>query len=438
MLAADSCIAAGNYSVAYDNYNAAAVYCRTQIEDINAAKDRLFVKINGLREQAETAQQEAEKALDKATRLVSAFYFHENRFALAYNKTAGGFKYYFINENGSPVENLGYWDRLEHFNHDNLAKGVLTDEVELQEFFIDTAGNRYLISTNPEVIKTTTKVLWLPGNDLEELIIVDTEPLGTIEYKLDQARRKANELQSRMKSRVRNSEQALFGAPSYDTLLDSSQDGIQWVNLTRNRLQTIPPSLLSTKGIRVLNLSNNRLEQLTDIGKLSDILSLDIAHNQIKELPDEINQLQECLQLDARSNLIEIFPISLTEIQSLKYLFLNSNRVKSLPNKIGNMTDLEVLVLTQNSLSYLPPDIGNLSKLRILQLSNNQMTELPEQITNLHELFVLDLSNNNLTKLPDSIGDLKELRILKLSGNQIPLEEQHRLKTLLPNTLISF
>lgn len=80
--AADSLIAAGNFSLAYENYSAAQIYCRDSTAMIEEAKAALFQRINKLKEEAETAKQEAveakaqtQAALGKANKLIDAFYF---------------------------------------------------------------------------------------------------------------------------------------------------------------------------------------------------------------------------------------------------------------------------------------------------------------------------------------------------------------------------
>lgn len=60
MLAADSCIQAGNFSLAYDNYSAARIYCRDSTSVVEEAKAALFQKINNLRAEAVKARSKAD------------------------------------------------------------------------------------------------------------------------------------------------------------------------------------------------------------------------------------------------------------------------------------------------------------------------------------------------------------------------------------------
>ncbi len=66
MAAADSCILAGDYRFAQDNYNAAKVYCLSENENIEKAKENLFQRIDKLRLEAETQKSLAENAAEEA------------------------------------------------------------------------------------------------------------------------------------------------------------------------------------------------------------------------------------------------------------------------------------------------------------------------------------------------------------------------------------
>lgn len=60
--AADSCVAVGNYSMAQKLLNAAKVYCKDKANIVEAKKDSLFILIDQLRDKADNAFKEQQKA----------------------------------------------------------------------------------------------------------------------------------------------------------------------------------------------------------------------------------------------------------------------------------------------------------------------------------------------------------------------------------------
>ena len=148
--AADSLIATGNFSLAYENYSAAQIYCRDSATVVEEAKAVLFRRLNKLREEAETAKQEAveakaqtQAALGKANKLINAFYFYADRFALAYGEKDFDEVFYFIDKNGDEVKKLGQWEKAEQFDDTGLAKVVDKKGVN---HLMDTTGQTYRVA----------------------------------------------------------------------------------------------------------------------------------------------------------------------------------------------------------------------------------------------------------------------------------------------------
>jgi hypothetical protein len=90
-------------------------------------------------------------------------------------------------------------------------------------------------------------------------------------------------------------------------------------------------------------------------------------------------------------------------------LNLANNQLNDLPAEIGAFRRLYTLDLERNQLSSLPKEIGNLANLGELDLSDNQLSSLPPEFANLGRLCTLDLRANQFTSIP---SELEQLPIL--------------------------
>ncbi|MEZ0395532.1 MAG: leucine-rich repeat domain-containing protein, partial [Anaerolineales bacterium] len=157
-----------------------------------------------------------------------------------------------------------------------------------------------------------------------------------------------------------------------------------------------------------------------EIGNLTRLTELDLSQNRLTSLPPEIGNLTSLTELNLGGNHLPSLPPEIGNLTSLTKLNLGSNHLTSLPPEIGRLTHLTALYLWNNQLTSLPPEIGNLSSLTELNLWGNQLTSLPPEIGELANLQTLLLWDNQLTSLPPEIGNLTRLTELNLWGNQLP------------------
>jgi len=114
-----------------------------------------------------------------------------------------------------------------------------------------------------------------------------------------------------------------------------------------------------------------------------------------------------------------MLPESIGRLQQLIHLDLGNNQLSNLSESIGQLQRLTSLDLYHNRLLELPESISQLQQLTNLNLGNNWLSKLTELIGQLQQLTYLDLSSNRLSELPDGIGDLNDLRDLQLYGNPL-------------------
>jgi small GTP-binding protein len=173
----------------------------------------------------------------------------------------------------------------------------------------------------------------------------------------------------------------------------------------------------------------SELEELIEQAVREEWEELDLAGNDLTELPPSIGELKSLNRLtlgksdSSRSkslgNKLTSLPPEISELTNLQFLNLSNNNISQIPASITCLSNLEFLDLSNNNISQIPDTIEMLPKLLAIDLSNNQLTDIPQAIARLTNLKNLNLINNKITKIPESISQLSNLETLGLAGNQI-------------------
>jgi len=164
----------------------------------------------------------------------------------------------------------------------------------------------------------------------------------------------------------------------------------------------------------------------------------DFSSKILTDIPDGVENLSYLIKLNMFNNKLVTLSQKWAYLDKLISLDLSSNRITLMPPVIGKLTSLKELNLNKNQLVTLPAEIGNLKSLKTLTLRQNGLKVLPPNIGTLTDLETLDLALNMLSTLPSEVENLRNLKKLILVGNNISVKEQQRIKTMLPNTQISF
>jgi len=195
-------------------------------------------------EKAQQAEKEAKKQaqiaqinLDKADKLVNAFYFYDGKFALAYGLKNDVNVFYFIDKNGDEAEKLGQWDKAEQFENTDFAKVKKEDE----DFLLDTLGNSYRVAYTLKDLKPEIKALELKNTYL------DSFPTQIL---------------------TRNQLEVL--------ILDGGSG--------QNNFKTLPIEIAKLSNLKVLQLNSSQLDSLpAQIGELKNLQALWLQKNQFSE-----------------------------------------------------------------------------------------------------------------------------------------------------------
>ncbi|MBI5273046.1 MAG: hypothetical protein HY861_03585 [Chlamydiia bacterium] len=98
---------------------------------------------------------------------------------------------------------------------------------------------------------------------------------------------------------------------------------------------------------------------------------IDLSSNRLSTLPDRFSQLQCLRELSLQNNTFQQVPHSICSLPLLEKLDFSDNLLTSLPEDIEKLKELHSLDLHSNLLKNLPRGMARLPKLRSLQISRN-------------------------------------------------------------------
>lgn len=182
------------------------------------------------------------------------------------------------------------------------------------------------------------------------------------------------------------------------------------LDLSFNRLASLPTCLLGLPALSSLLLGQNRISELpADIGRLSSLAHLSLVGNELTALPPSLARLTGLRTLDVSLNLLRHLPEEIGSLGGLVKLELSQNQLRQLPESmgtwrwIGNCHFFVVLVepaaaaVTKATSSPLPP--GSLSSLRELFIYSNDIRDIPPCLNKL-PLLKIDMRGNPLGRPP--------------------------------------
>ncbi|XP_055805502.1 plant intracellular Ras-group-related LRR protein 4-like [Solanum dulcamara] len=187
-----------------------------------------------------------------------------------------------------------------------------------------------------------------------------------------------------------------------------------------DQLEWIPDSLGKLSNLVTLDLSENRIAVLpTTIWGLSSLQKLDLHGNRILELPDSVGDLLNLVYLDLKGNNLKTLPLTLARLTHLEEVDLSSNMLSVLPETVGSLVSLRKLVVETNDLEELPHTIGQCTSLKELRVDYNRLKALPEALGRMGSLEILSVRYNNVRQLPTTMASLTSLKELNVSFNEL-------------------
>ena len=170
-------------------------------------------------------------------------------------------------------------------------------------------------------------------------------------------------------------------------------------------------------GIRRLDLSAGLTEFPPEIFGLADSLEiLNLSGNRLTSLPEDLPRLARLRVIFCSDNQFEHLPAVLGQCPHLSMVGFKANRIRFVP-AAALPPKLRWLILTDNKVEELPPELGRCIHLQKLMLAGNRLSALPAEMAGCTGLELLRIAANRFEALPDWLPQLPRLAWLAYAGN---------------------
>jgi hypothetical protein len=171
------------------------------------------------------------------------------------------------------------------------------------------------------------------------------------------------------------------------------------------------------KGAKRLNLSCGLTHFPREVFDLADSLEvLNLSNNRLSSLPDDLPKLQNLRVLFLNNNQFEAVPEVLAQCPKLSMISFKSNHLTDL-SETALPPQTRWLILTNNQLTTLPAALGRLTKLQKLMLAGNYLRALPNELSACLNLELIRIAANELTAFPQWLLSLPRLAWVAHAGN---------------------
>ncbi|XP_077183442.1 volume-regulated anion channel subunit LRRC8E-like isoform X2 [Paroedura picta] len=158
---------------------------------------------------------------------------------------------------------------------------------------------------------------------------------------------------------------------------------LQELDLKDNQLRSIEEiiSFQHCRKLMCLKLWCNHISTIPDhIRKLKTLERLDLSHNRIETLPHQLFQCSKLRHLDLSSNNIRAIPAGMGALYNLQHFAISHNSLEALPDELFFCKKLKTLKAGYNKLHRVSQRVGSLTLLTTLELKGNQLEFLPQEI----------------------------------------------------------
>jgi len=172
-------------------------------------------------------------------------------------------------------------------------------------------------------------------------------------------------------------------------------------------------------GTRQLDLSVGLTELPDEVFALADTLEvLNLSGNRLRSLPPALSRLHRLKTIFCSDNLFTELPEVLGDCKALQVVGFKACEIARVP-AAALPPALRWLILTDNAIERLPDALGERPLVQKLMLAGNRLSGLPGGLAQADRLELLRLSANRFEQLPDWLTALPRLAWLALSGNPL-------------------
>lgn len=173
-------------------------------------------------------------------------------------------------------------------------------------------------------------------------------------------------------------------------------------------LREVPEAILGlADSLEVLNLSGNRLRSLPAwLPRLRKLRILFGSDNAFTQVPGVLGDCPQLEMVGFKANRIEHLPAAALP-PALRWLILTDNRLERLPDELGERPRLQKLMLAGNRLQALPASLAGCSRLELLRIAANRLPALPGWLLEMPRLSWLAFAGN-------PFSDASEAQTLRL------------------------
>lgn len=207
-----------------------------------------------------------------------------------------------------------------------------------------------------------------------------------------------------------------------EDLFSSQLARLEVLKLDNNQLSSLPNGFAPLH-VQELDLSHNKLTTLKSLGRLPQMTHLHLSHNNLNSIEEKaFMNCSNILVLDLSHNDLAQVPSSLTHLKSLQTLDLSFNAIVVLEGSaMLQMESLWRLQLSGNRLGNISVGLfDDLKALQVLDLANNQISQVEKGSFDANrQLQAIRLDGNRLQSMDGLFGNLEQLIWLNISDNSI-------------------
>ncbi len=175
-------------------------------------------------------------------------------------------------------------------------------------------------------------------------------------------------------------------------------------------------------GVRRLDLCADLSVFPSEIFDLAETLEvLNLSGNRLSTLPDDLPRLKKLKVIFCSDNDFSALPAVLGVCERLEMVGFKANHIHRVP-PAALPPRLRWLILTDNRLADLPVELGRCQRLQKLMLAGNRLQSLPD-LSGCERLELLRLAANRIEVLPPWLSTLPRLSWVALAGNPLWADE---------------